>query len=75
MASAHPLRTFRERQKPALSQAGLARLLGVARPTVNRWESGERQIDVELVPKISAMTGIQPKELRPDLAETFGGER
>ena len=71
MESVHPLKVFRNSQEPPLSQAGLARLLGVARPTVNRWESGERQIDVELVPQVSAKTGIHPRRLRPDLAETF----
>ncbi len=55
-----------------MSRAKLARTLGVARPTVFRWEKGERQIDAELVPGIAEKTGIPPRELRPDLAELMG---
>lgn len=69
MEGDHPLKKYREDQKPPLSQAELARQLGVARPTVNRWENGERQIDVDLVRGVSAKTGIPARDLRPDLAE------
>lgn len=69
MEGIHPLRAYRERQDPPLSQAGLAREIGVARATVHRWENGDRSIDTDLVPQISEKTGIPAKELRPDLAE------
>lgn len=69
MESIHPLKLYRERQDPPLSQERLAGLLDVSRVTVTRWESGARKMDGELVPKVSLVTGIPPAELRPDLAE------
>lgn len=65
--SAHPLRAFRDRQTPKLSQKGLAELLGVARETVSRWESGIRNVDDDCLPKVVEKTGIPATELRPDL--------
>lgn len=77
MQGISPLRTFRHRQKPKLSQAALAGRLGVTRLTVTRWESGARKIDPDLVPTVAERTGIPAKELRPDLIEKhekmFGG--
>lgn len=67
MRMTHPLKTFRETNQ--LSQPELARLLGVGRSAVHRWESGARRIDEELVPKIASITGIPAKELRPDAVE------
>jgi transcriptional regulator with XRE-family HTH domain len=64
---AHPLTKFREDKK--LSQPELARLLGVGRSTVHRWEAETRRIDRDLLPAISEKTGIPAKELRPDLIE------
>jgi transcriptional regulator with XRE-family HTH domain len=72
MEGIHPLKHFRDTHKPPLSRAELARILGVARPTVHRWESGERKIDRELLPTVSEKTGIAPRLLRPDLAELIG---
>jgi transcriptional regulator with XRE-family HTH domain len=67
MESIHPLRTYRESQEPPLSQADLARRLGVGRPTLHRWETGARKPDVRLLPTITEKTGIPARELRPDL--------
>ena len=69
MVNTHPLKIYRETQKPKLSQAGLAERLGVARLTVLRWETGERKIDRSLVSEVSKATGISPMELRPDLGD------
>lgn len=69
MADLHPLAAFRAKQTPPMSRADLAELLGVKRASVFRWEKGERKIDQELLPTISARTGIPARELRPDLAE------
>lgn len=69
MESIHPLKLFREKHVPPLSQESLADLLNVSRVTVTRWESGARKVDDGLVPKVSLVTGISPAELRPDLAE------
>lgn len=71
MDQIHPLRAYRERQDPPLSQEQLADKLGTSKASVSRWETGERKPEVELVPDISAKTGIPPAELRPDLAALF----
>jgi transcriptional regulator with XRE-family HTH domain len=72
MQANHPLRTYRERHEPKLSQAALAEQLGVARHTVLRWENGERRVDRSKIADVSRITGIPARELRPDLAELFG---
>lgn len=66
---AHPIRQFRERQVPPLSQEDLADQIGVDRVTVARWESGDRKPDPTLLAKIVEITGIPARDLRPDLAE------
>jgi transcriptional regulator with XRE-family HTH domain len=67
---AHPLKTFRETHN--LSQSELARLLETSRSNINRWESGERNIESKMIPTIAEKTGIPAAELRPDLAELLG---
>lgn len=47
----------------------LADFLGVERPTVWRWETGERKIDEKKLSLVSEKTGIPARVLRPDLAE------
>ncbi|CAN0473640.1 unnamed protein product [Phaeothamnion confervicola] len=69
MAEIHPLRTYRKSLTPALSQAELARALGVSRLTVTRWEAGERKIGPSKILAVTEKTGIPAKELRPDLIE------
>lgn len=69
MITAHPLRRYRDTQTPKLSQAGLADKLDVARLTVLRWENGERKIDKALLTRVSQITGIPAKDLRPDLVD------
>lgn len=71
MEGIHPLKAYREKQDPRLSQGELADLLGVARETVTRWESGARKIDEQKLPVVSEKTGIPKRELRPDLAEVM----
>lgn len=77
MRGIHPIKVYRETQTPKLSQADLARKLGVARLTVLRWETGERKIGPSLIPAVTKKTGIPAKDLRPDLIEEheklFGG--
>ena len=70
----HPLRTFRARQVPKLSQRGLGEMLGVARETVARWEIGARKVDGELLPLIVEVTGLPATKLRPDLAKLLAAE-
>jgi transcriptional regulator with XRE-family HTH domain len=75
MENTHPLKAFRLRQEPPLTQEQLADLLDTTKGTVSRWETGERKPDPGDVPAISAKTGIPPAQLRPDLAELFTARR
>jgi len=68
----HPLRQFRNER--GYTQVETARLLEVNPVTVARWETGTRQVDAELILKISKLTGIHPARLRPDLARLFESE-
>jgi len=49
--------------------SALARLLGVAPPTVSQWASGVRPIPAERCPEIERATGgvVICEELRPDV--------
>jgi transcriptional regulator with XRE-family HTH domain len=69
MVREHPLKAYRLRQEPRLSQAKFAKRLGVTRTTVARWETGTRKVDHELLPRVVEETGIAPSDLRPDLAD------
>jgi transcriptional regulator with XRE-family HTH domain len=59
----HPLRRYRT--DASLTLEVLARLLGVDRSTVLRWE--ERRIPAERVLDVERVTGIPRDKLRPDL--------
>ncbi len=76
MSEIHPIKAYRERQQPTLSQERFADRIGVTRFTVIRWESGAPIGEKEL-PLVSKEIGIPAKELRPDLVEKheeiFGG--
>lgn len=67
----HPLKLYRKAE--GLTQDGLAGKLGVSRTSVARWETG-RDIDIDLVPRVSEITGIPIAELRPDLARLLQSE-
>ncbi len=71
MDSIHPLKAFRDSHDPPLTQEQLAERLGVSKVSVSRWETGERKPEPELLPAISAETGVSAAQLRPDLAELF----
>jgi transcriptional regulator with XRE-family HTH domain len=75
MSADHPIRAYRERQSPPLSQGEFGERVGVTRFTVMRWEGGA-PIDEKLLPAVSKETGIPARELRPDIAarheEIFG---
>jgi len=75
MESLHPLRAYRERQSPPLTQEQLAQQLGTSKASISRWETGERKPEVEQLPEITRKTGIAPGLLRPDLAELFARRR
>ena len=62
----HPLRLYRERHNPPLTQEQLAALLGTTKATVSRWESGKRVPKTRDLPRIAELTGIHPEELIPE---------
>ena len=64
----HPLTEFRNLQKPPLTQEQLAKLLGVTKATVSRWEARRRMPNERILLNISKKTGISVSRLRPDLA-------
>lgn len=68
MEEIHPIRAYRERQNPPMSQGQFAGKVGVTRFTVMRWEAGG-PIDVKLLPAVSQEIGIAAGLLRPDLVE------
>lgn len=55
-----------------MTQEALGDLLGFDRVTINRWETGKRQPEPDVLPVIQERTGIAPRELRPDLAKLLG---
>lgn len=61
----HPIRQFRTEKD--MSLAALAEKVGRTKTQLSRWETGQRRIPAELVPKLSTLTGIPPHELRPDI--------
>lgn len=68
MEQIHPLKAFRDRHNPPLSQAGLGKLIGVSGAAVSRWETGIRKPELDQLPGIIEKTGIPASALRPDLA-------
>jgi transcriptional regulator with XRE-family HTH domain len=68
----HPLKKFRKEQHPQLSQKELADILGKDRLTIHRWETGKRKPGRFDIEKITEKTGIQARDLRPDLVELLG---
>lgn len=59
------------RRENSLSRAKFGAQVGVDRATVFRWETGQRRIDKDKVPKVSEVTGLPREVLRPDLAAIF----
>ena len=70
-AGDHPLKTWRLAQTPAVSQTELARRLGVARAHICLIEARQRQISLDLLPKLARITGLAPDIVRPDLVKTM----
>ena len=66
-----PLKAYRERE--GLTQSQLAARIGVARPSLARWETGARKIDRNLLARVTQETGITARKLRPDLAKLLAG--
>jgi len=64
---------IREAGRAVGGLSALARLLGVAPPTVSQWASGVRPIPAERCPAIERATGgaVTCEELRPDVDWQF----
>lgn len=61
--SKHPLKAYRERCKPPMTQDELAQALGVTKAAVSRWETGERFPERQFWQRIHEVTGISLKQL------------
>ena len=46
--------------------------VGISGVQWHRYEAGSRRISVDRLASISALTGIPPRALRPDLPDIFG---
>jgi transcriptional regulator with XRE-family HTH domain len=62
-----------DRIRRGMTPAQYARFLDETPSNVHRWETGARKIGQGKLPKIAEKTGVPARELRPDLAEMFGG--
>lgn len=71
MEGIHPIKAWRESQQPRLTVEAAAERLEVTKATVSRWENWKRMVDRQLVPKVSRVTGIPRRDLRPDWADTM----
>lgn len=63
----HPLRVYRD--SVDLSLAALAAQAGTSKATLSRFENGKQTISVELSERLSTITGISPRKLRPDIVD------
>jgi transcriptional regulator with XRE-family HTH domain len=59
----HLINLAEHRRRKKLSQAALAEMLGVEQPTVQRWETGKRQPDLEQISNLANALGVAPGEL------------
>lgn len=70
----HPIRAYRQAQKPRLSLESLAADVGVTDATLSRVETGKLPLSVPLAKRVSLRTGIPMAVLCPDLAPMFQGD-
>lgn len=63
------IKSFRERQNPALGVRAFGEMVGTSGAMVCRIERGSRRPSVDLAKRISAVTGIPLTTLRPDIFE------
>ena len=65
----HPICQYRHVN--GLTLINLAEKIGVTKVTLSRWESGARKIRLDTVRRVSKVTGIPVRQLRPDIAKHF----
>lgn len=63
------------RKKRGLSQAKLAELVGVEQPTIQRWEKGKREPDLDNLKSLANALGVTPGALLDGTAATAIGPR
>lgn len=63
------------RKKRGLSQAKLAEMVGVEQPTIQRWEKGKREPDLENLISLADALGVTPGSLLDGTAATELGPR
>lgn len=59
----HPIRAFRKKHRPRLTQAKFGEPLGVTKFAVSKWESWDRKIEPETAEKIEQTYGIDARVL------------
>jgi transcriptional regulator with XRE-family HTH domain len=62
-AFVHPLARWRRKRKPQVTQADIAKEIGVASLTVSRWELGINIPRPSQIVSIGDITGISPADL------------
>jgi transcriptional regulator with XRE-family HTH domain len=74
MASRNPLKSAR--LYAALTQAQLAKELGVSQPTYQRWETGGASIPKGKIEKLARILEVTPQQLlgKPESFDLFGGD-
>jgi transcriptional regulator with XRE-family HTH domain len=73
LAAAVGRRIRRERRRAGVSQGALAARVGCARPTVGRWERGQRLPTLGSLVRIAAALGVAPAALLPGSDGEGGG--
>src|SRR6185369_7405080 len=63
------------RKKRGLSQAALAELVGVEQPTIQRWEKGKREPDLDNLKSLATALGVTPGSLLDGTAAAEIGPR
>lgn len=63
------------RERNGLTQTALAKLIGVTKAQVSRWESGDRPVTADQACAIERTTGLSRERLRPDLFGPISPER
>lgn len=59
----HPIKLTAHRKAKSLTQQGLADLIGVEQPTVQRWETGKRTPDLAQLGELADALGVEPGDL------------
>lgn len=55
------------RKDKELTQEEFAKILGITKATVSRYEKGTRKVAIERLAEVSRLTGISRQRLRPDI--------